>query len=150
MELTNDLVVTLRGANTLLDVALLVPTLDSEQVTLVRIVGAVHMGLQASEAGDQARVLAWGIYIAGSGSAADMVMDPTSSLDMQSEHWMHLRYKWANTDESGTNTGIDRLADAVDIRVKRKVSEGDGIKLVSNCSAAFTVGARLRGLVLLP
>ncbi len=150
VEMANELVGTLTGANVPRELILLLPTTDAEQVTLVRIVGAVHMGLQTSTAADQVTPLAWGIYIAGSGTGSDLVMDPLESLDMQSEHWMHMRTVWANTDNAGTNTGINGLLQRVDVRVKRVVAEGDGIKWSAKSPSAWVSAVRLRGLVLLP
>lgn len=77
-------------------------------------------------------------------------MDPASALDRESEHWLHMRFLERNAAVStvvvGSFTGQD-WAGSVDIRVMRKVQEGDGIKLVVNCATAYVSMANLRLLL---
>lgn len=149
VEMISEISSTNSGASVPRELVLLLPTNDSEMVTLVRIVGAVGMWLQSDQA-TVAQAMAWGIYIAGSGATSDMKMTPLNALDAQSEHWLHIRKYFGNT-AFGTNViESSQLFQQVDIRVKRKVAEGDGIKLVFDGAVAYRSIAHLRGLVLLP
>ncbi len=131
------------------DVPLFVPLEDHEGATVIRIVGSVVMGLQGDQVGDTMTSCAWGIYKAGSGSAGDLELDPISALDRDSEHWMHMRFLWRNKSTGAAGKGDqDDLANNVDIKVMRKVEEGDGLKLVFNSLVAYVAGANLRVLLL--
>ncbi len=133
------------AADTRSEVVLLLPLNEGEAVTLIRIVGSIFLGLQADAAANRVELGAWGIYIASSGSAGDLNLDPINSVDQDHENWMMLRQEYYNT--SVTNSLPARLEHRVDIRVSRKVREGEGIKLVWNCNVAYVRAAALRGLV---
>ncbi len=133
------------GAGVRSEVVLLLPLDESEAVTLIRIVGNIFMGLQADAAANRVELAAWGIYIAGSGSAGDLNLDPINLVDLDHENWMFHRSMYLST--SVTNLVPVPADDHVDIRVSRKVREGEGIKLVWNCTVAYVRAATLRGLV---
>ncbi len=145
VNLRSELNSTMVAANTRSEVVLLFPLNEGEAVTLIRIVGNIFMGLQADAAANRVELAAWGIYIAGSGSAGDLNLDPINAVDQDHENWMFLRPQYLST--SVTNLVPVPADDHVDIRVSRKVREGDGIKLVWNCSVAYVRAGYLRGLV---
>lgn len=114
------------------DQALFVPLEDEQAATIVRIVGSVYMRPTV----DNFTLCSWGIYKAGSGSDGDLQMDPTSALDQESEHWMHLRSTWySRAASSSLGADFDGLAQRVDIKVMRKIEEGDGIKISFNAQS---------------
>ncbi len=130
------------------ELALFVPLEDHEGATVIRIVGNVGLYPDA----DSAVVVAmtWGIYIAGSGSDGDLQLDPLSGLDRDSDHWMHMRFLYKNKDvqnTTGSNIVYDYAETAVDIRVMRKVQEGDGIKIAMNCGVDYASIVNLRLLL---
>ncbi len=149
VEMASEVSTTTTPATVRREVVLLLPTSDAEEVTLVRIVGSVAVGLTANLVGSWVPII-WGIYIAGSGSAGDLNLDPLNTLDMQSEHWMHLQTLYGNTNSDNLVPEAEFASHRVDIRVKRKVAEGDGIKWVVNGQVGYRSIVRLRGLVLLP
>lgn len=144
----SEILSTASAASTVREVALFVPTEDHEGATVTRIIGSVVMGLTTAAVGNDIHRISWGIYIAGSGSDGDMKMDPSNVLDHESNHWLHLRWLYENTAVSNLATPGGNYPDyAVDIRVQRKVAEGDGIKLVFNAPFAYESAASLRVLL---
>lgn len=125
---------------------LFLPLADNEQATVTRIVGSVFIQVQLNQGVDTVIRVAWGIYLAASGSAGDFQLDPLSSLDKDSEHWLHTRTFYQSTNiASATNMAF--AEQSVDIKVMRKVNEGDGIKLVFNSGGPFVKAASLRLLI---
>ncbi len=140
------------GADTIRELTLFVPLEDHEGATVIRIVGSVWMGPTQDTGVNNVDVYSWGIYIAGSGSAGDLQMSPASALDRDSEHWMHMRHMYFNRSFSGTNDDISMFRSsyldyAVDIKVMRKVHEGDGIKLAFEATRSYNSIANLRILL---
>lgn len=136
------------AATTRSEIVLALPATDADAFTVLRIVGQIYIGLQANAPANTVLRGAWGIYIADSGSAGDLNLDLTSSLDMGHENWLMWRAFYMNTvttvlaaESSFTNVHVD-------IKVSRKVPEGSGLKLVWNCADAYVRVAALRGLVL--
>jgi len=131
------------------ELALFVPLEDHEGATVIRIVG--NVGMFSDDDSVIPVSLAWGIYIAGSGSDGDLQLDPQSALDRESDHWMHLRYVYQNKDfanVTGSNVPMmEYEATVVDIRVMRKVQEGDGIKIVMNAAVDYRSLVNLRVLL---
>ncbi len=130
------------------EAVLILPLQDEEAVTLVRIVGTVAMGLQASEIGTSQILMSWGIYIAASGSQGDLNMSPQSAVDAESEHWLHVKHMYENTGVASLAMNVNYEDNRVDVRVMRKVQEGDGIKIAFRCPVAYTRAFALRALVL--
>ncbi len=130
------------------ELTLFVPLEDHEGATLIRIVGSVALYLDV-DAADPV-LLSWGIYKAGSGSVGDLSLSPSSPLDRESEHWMHMRFLSQNKN---VNVGDGQItvggyeAEYVDIKVMRKVQEGDGIKIALTCAANFLSMVNLRCLL---
>jgi len=149
VELRSETNSTMTPANTRREIVLLLPLDDSEEVTLIRVVGSVFMGLQQDAAVNVVQLMAWGIYVSDSGSQGDLNLDPMNTLDIANEEWMMLKGTYDNT--AVNNSTVSNIAGAmrVDIRVSRKVPEGTGIKLVFNSNANYVSAAYLRGLVLL-
>ncbi len=145
VELRNELNSSLIAAGTRSEVVLMLPANESEAETLIRIVGSIFMGLQADVAGQRVELAAWGIYIAPSGSSGDLNLDPINAVDQDHENWMMLRQFYLST--AVVNLVPVPSEQKVDIRVSRKVEEGQGIKLVWNCTVAYVRAAALRGLV---
>jgi len=130
------------------EVTLFVPLEDHEGATIIRIVGSV--GIWPTQDSTFPQTLAWGIYKAGSGSDGDLQMDPLASLDRESEHWMHMQFVYRNknvTNTTGSNIMYSHQDDLVDIRVMRKVMEGDGIKIAFNGTQNYASMANLRILL---
>ncbi len=130
------------------EITLFVPLEDHEGATVIRIVGSIGIWPTVDSAFPQLH--AWGIYIAGSGQSGDLNMDPTNAIDIDSEHWMHMRFLFMNksvSNTTGSNIVYDYAQTAVDIKVMRKVAEGDGIKLVWNATTNYASQATLRLLV---
>lgn len=148
VELINDTTTANFNGNTVHEEVLLLPATDADAVTLIRIVGSVCMLLQADFAGG-CRELAWGIHWAPAGSIASARYSPQSPQDMEVEHWMHIRSFWDNTGFASQVPATLFDVQSVDIKVKRIVHEGDGIKLVARSNDAYIFAAKLRGLVLL-
>ncbi len=149
VELVNEASDTNTALATIREIVLLLPLADHEAVTLIRIVGCTVMALQADDPAGWVP-LVWGIHWATTGSVASSQFNPIADADMESEHWMHLRTIIGNT---GANNLVMESMSAergaqVDIKVKRVVNEGDGIKQVFNCIKAYRSISRLRGLVL--
>ncbi len=145
ISLRNESNSILVAAQTRSEVVLFLPLDESEAATLIRIVGSVFIGLQADAAANTVQQASWGIYIAGSGSAGDLNLDPINTVDQDHENWMMLRQDFLST--SVTNLVPALVENRVDIRVSRKVREGEGIKLVWNANVAYVRAAALRGLV---
>ena len=146
INLRTELNSTLTAVAVRREVVLLLPATDADSVTLIRIVGSIFTGIQADAAANRVELVAWGIYIADSGTAGDLNLNPIIGLDVGHENWMMLKGDYYNT--SVTNLVPARLEHNVDIRVSRKVPEGSGIKLVFNANVAYVSAAYLRGLVL--
>lgn len=141
---------TASSAGAIRELVLVLPATDADAVTLVRIVGTVFHELTSQESAPNVALLAWGIHWAPTGSVGSARYNPLSTLDNEAEHWMHLRRRYMRDNGSVASKQVDTWLDHhVDIRVKRKVNEGDGIKLVFNCLSAHRSAVALRGLVLL-
>jgi len=137
---------TATAANVDRQVPLFVPLEDHQGATVTRIVGSVTMGLQNNAVGTDIQMLAWGIYWAGSGTVGDMQMSPTATLDQESNHWLHLRHLHLSTRVSD-RTQFGWQHDFVDIRVQRKVAEGEGLILAFESAFAYESIASLRLLL---
>ncbi len=150
VNLANEAVAVASLANARREIVLLLPLADEEAVTLIRIVGAVNIRRDLDAVGETWNRVAWGIYYAPSGSAGDLNMDPLSAVDKDSEHWMHIKYHYQTNDAESValnGSGFPAADQQVDIKVMRKVQEGDGIKIVFNSGVGFRSAATLRGLV---
>ncbi len=136
------------SADTVREITLFVPLEDHEGATVIRIVGSVGIWSTVDSALNSVDVFTWGIYLAGSGSQGDLKLDPASLLDRDSEHWLHMRYVYWNKNHNASDfTYPGYLDNAVDIRVMRKVHEGDGLKLAFNGTLAYNSIANLRILL---
>ena len=122
-------------------VVLLAPTELDGQITIVRIVGAVGVGINGTQS--TPTILAWGVYVAGQGTAADTILDPTNLNDMSSEDWLHWRPRicvLADSNQRQNEHG------PVDIKVKRKLNDQLNLVFCASSSVAFSSVAALRGL----
>ncbi len=134
------------------ELALFVPLEDHEGATVIRIVGNVFLGTITDSSSNAVQVATWGIYLAGSGSVGDFSLSPANSLDRELEHWLHMRFITMNKSINN-NTTIGPIrpwtyeSTNVDIRVMRKVHEGDGLKIALTNDLSFVSTVNLRILL---
>jgi len=135
------------AAGVLRTVVLFLPATDADGATLVRIVGSYMMMIQADQATTFKAAYA-GIYFATVGSVSSATMDPSSTIDRDSEDWMWHQTTYHNR-ASGTADVDFWPFSQVDIKVARKVAEGSAITLGFNCEVAYRSVVNLKGLLLL-
>ncbi len=133
------------AAGTIRDVAILAVTSSSDiGFTVLRILGAVYMGLQAATVSTIG--LYWGIYQAQSGGGGSLRFDPSVEADISEQNWMHWRafHSFGPADEPMTQD-----VQAVDMKTMRKITGGDELHWVGACpNSAWHSSVALRCLSL--
>ncbi len=116
------------------------PTVQQQQVTVLRIVGSITTSLQAASAVQ--RAVMFGIFVSGQGTG-DVILQAN---DLTSDFWMY----WKSHVHLNANTGEDGVqTQQVDIRVKRKLGNNRHLILTISCpDAAFDSTINLRGLLM--
>jgi len=127
-----------------------------DSLTIMRIVGQIETrvqltfsvaGLTAAGSGLVGFTICEGIYLTSIDDTGAIVqLDPAASIDMESDHWMWRRVNNISFainspagPASGTaaqNVGDDRESRSIDIRVKRKLVQGDVIVYSAHCVRA--------------
>lgn len=121
-----------QGVNTANNVSrdLLLCTILSDQdqtATLVRIVGSVYVGLQASPA--VVMPIYWGIYTAQSGGGGSIRLEADTQADISEETWLH----WRVSHQFALDQTLNRTDELVDIKVMRKLEQGVEIRWNGIC-----------------
>lgn len=108
---------------------LFIPLEDHEAATCTRIVGTVALWNEAVPVVPVR--LSWGIYKKYSGTVASQAMNPASALDNESEQWLMKREIWTRASHASLGAITDSFEyQHVDLKVQRKVDEGEAIALV--------------------
>ncbi len=110
--------------------------------TLVRIVGGVHVSLQAAPA--SAVPVFWGFYTAQSGGGGSLRLDARTDADVSEENWLHWRPVWL----FGADLTLNRTDDMVDIKVMRKFEAGKELHWNGRSQSAWHSGVALRFLLM--
>ncbi len=116
---------------------------SNDSTTIVRIVGSVYLGVQASPA--FVASVYYGIYrayIPNSGTA--FRLNPSSVTDMGAENWMF----WKVVNEFQADLVHHYGDDRVDIKVMRKIDGGQQIVSSAQSTVNYHVCENLRGLFL--
>lgn len=134
------------AAGVVTELLLFIPLSDEEAATVTRIVGTIALWNEASPVIPTR--LSWGIYHKLSGTVSDLSLNPQAALDMESEQWLMTRHIWTR----GTHASLGSISDtyeyqSVDIKVQRKVDEGEAIALVLNGQDNYVFAANLRVLL---
>ena len=128
-------------ANNNRNLVLFAPSDQDENITLLRTVGSVAMGLQAAAV--TVTALRWGIFVAAQGST-DVLLLPNSATDAGSEDWLHWTQRYSATKDTEAVYEVDQWK--VDIRVKRKLNDSRNLLWIGISSAAWSSAVNLRGL----
>jgi hypothetical protein len=120
-----------------------------ERGTLLRIVGTIMWAQTANATTADVPYLGWMLYKDAQGLGASLV-DPTSAANMFSTDILHWTGAMLASTASGTVSMIQR--EAVDVRTKRKLTNGESIYMTTRIPAdtatpAANVVALLRFLV---
>ncbi len=112
---------------------------DADQTfTVVRIIGAVHVSLQAVPAA--AVPVYWGLYIGQSGGGGSLRLSSRVDADVSEESWLH----WRVTHLFGADLTLNRTDESVDIRVMRKMEAGKELHWTCRSQSAFHSAVNLR------
>ncbi len=121
---------------------LYIPSQEEVKVTVLRIVGAVYMSLQADNAA--MRGLHWGIHTRQRGSSTT-ALDPSTASDVSSEDWL----MWKTVHSSlllPERAGGNATQWDVDIRAKRKLDLTTDLAWVGIGPLVWNSMLNLRGL----
>ncbi len=110
--------------------------------TLVRIVGSLYLGVQATPAFVAA--VYYGIYKRSTSAAQSLVLNPTSQPDIGSEEWLF----WKVVNEFQADLVHHYSDDRIDIKVMRKFTENEELASAANSTVAYHICENLRGLFL--
>ncbi len=133
------------SANVALDTTLYSLTEDGQSqdtATIVRIVGSVYLGIQTTPS--FVAPVFYGIYWRPTSSSSSLVLSSIGTSDRGSEHWMHTRI----VNEFQADLVHHWKDDAVDVKVMRKIDQGEEIASAANCTVNYHVCENLRGLFL--
>ena len=111
-------------------------------LTVVRIVGSVYLGIQATPA--FVVPVFWGIYKRPTSSADSLVLNAIDPTDRGSEEWLHHRI----VNEFQADLVHHWKDDMVDVKVMRIITENEELASAANCTAAYHICENLRGLFL--
>ncbi len=110
--------------------------------TLVRIVGSVYLGVQASPAFVAA--VYYGIYKRSTSAAQSLVLNALVDTDIGSEEWLF----WKVVNEFQADLVHHWSDDKVDIKVMRKLTENEELASAANSTVNYHICENLRGLFL--
>ncbi len=110
--------------------------------TLVRIVGSVYLGVQATPA--FVACVYYGIYKRPTSAGDAFTLNPTNDDDIGSEEWLF----WKVVNEFQADLVHHYGDDKVDIKVMRKLTENEELMSATGSSVAYHLAANLRGLFL--
>ncbi len=113
-----------------------------DPVTLVRIVGSVYLGIQTTPS--FVAPVFYGIYWRPTSSSNSLVLSAISTADRGSEHWMFTKV----VNEFQADLVHHWVDDHIDIKVMRKVGQGEEIASAADCTVNYHICENLRGLFL--
>jgi len=103
-----------------------------DRATLLAIKGVVSWTQSSNATTGDAPFLAWAFY-KDAGGLTTGLMDPAAATGTEAFDILHWSHAALQGTASTTNAPIQR--EAVDIKVKRKLTSGDSIYLVARCPA---------------
>ncbi len=114
----------------------------ADACTIVRMVGGVYLGIQASPT--FVASVYFGIYKSLSGSASVFRLSPSNNDDVGAEQWLH----WRVVHEFQADLVHHRKDDELDVKVMRKLNGGEEIRYAGVCTVAWHNAVNIRGLFL--